>query len=95
MKKLKSLDATHVKIDSTENDKRKMYNNKAILDLTRRMTMTTFNTENEGFVFNSAQQSLIIFNLVNGKKKNRQTLWKNIRESDQNSKKLDSLFNSN
>lgn len=91
IEKIKSLDATNVKIETSDNDRGKMSTKKAVLDLARKMTMTDVNNENEGLTINSSDASINIFTLSSEKKKSQDLIWKNIQKSSASSE-FDVLF---
>lgn len=92
--KMKSLNATSVKIEATENDQVKMAMNKAKMDLMKKL-VKTFVNYGGGFALNPHDLNVQTFQLNRTKQENRQRLWKTIGDVSPHNDQWRALFNGN
>lgn len=94
IEKLKSLNASRVKLDVGENDKIKVAKSKLKLKLIKLMTKTYINEKSKGFTVNisNLETNLIQLNKNNTKELNRDQLWNNIGRSTVHVERWSSLF---
>lgn len=95
IEKLKSLNASRIKLDVGENDKLKVAKSKLKLKLIKLMTKTHINKNSKGFTVNisNLETNPIQFNKNNSKEINQVQLWNNIGRSTVYFERWSSLFN--
>jgi hypothetical protein len=93
--KLKSLNASSVKVEVRGNDKLKLANNKSKLDVTKMLLRIFVNSDDKGFVMNPLdhQLKLLELNSSNSKQQNREIMWKTLAQSSNHIDEWDKLFN--
>lgn len=80
IEKLKSLNASRIKLEVGDNDKLKMAKSKLKLALTKSLTMTYVKEDSKGFTINVADAAInkLQLNRSNSKETNREIIWNNI-----------------
>lgn len=92
--KLKSLNASNIKIEVSENDKLKLAKNKTKLDLSKNLLRIFINSDDKGFTLNPIdwQLKLLQLNKSNSKQVNREILWKSLSQSSRYNHEWQQLF---
>lgn len=95
IEKLKSLNASRIKLDVGENDKLKVAKSKLKLKLIKLMTKTYINKNSKGFTVNisNLEANPIQLNKNNSKENNQVQLWNNIGQSTVHFERWKSLLN--
>jgi hypothetical protein len=92
--KLKSLNATSVKIAVRDNDKIRLATNKTKLDLMRNLLKSFVNSDGCGFTVDPLDVQVMTFRLHknNSKHVNREVFWRSIAQCSRNNQQWQQLF---
>lgn len=94
LQKLKSLNASRVKIEVSDNDKLKLAKKKTKLALMKHLTSTFVNSEDKGYALNPLDLQLQPFQLNKNKSRqvNREVLWRCVGQCAQHNETWEQLF---